>query len=101
MKGELLNCLITFSIIRPIPRGRLGLKTGPGNFRQPLYRPNLNSNVLAQPWQNPNNHTKITPFITSTLPVSRNRLSPKVAYPRGYSISIHIYPPPRKIPTDG
>jgi len=35
------------------------------------------------------------------VPVSRNRLSPKLAYPRGYSISIPIYPPPRKITTDG
>jgi len=33
--------------------------------------------------------------------VSRNRVSPELAYPRGNSISISIYPPPRKITTDG
>src|SRR6218665_14931 len=36
-------------------RAGLGLKTGPGNFRQPLYRPNLTSTLPAQPWQNPKN----------------------------------------------
>src|SRR6218665_1777087 len=44
-------------------RGGLGLKTGPGNFRPPLYRPHLTSTLPAQPWQNPKNslfHTKIT-----------------------------------------
>src|SRR6218665_1331023 len=35
-------------------------------------------------------------------PVSRNRLSPRTSvYPRGYSISISIYLPPRIITTDG
>jgi len=36
-----------------------------------------------------------------SLCLSRNRLSPELAYPRRYStISILIYPPPRKITTD-
>ena len=34
-------------------RGGLGLKTGPGNFRPPLYRPYLTSTLPAQPWKNP------------------------------------------------
>src|SRR6218665_243393 len=47
-------------------RGGLGLKTGPGNFRQPLYWPNLTCTLPAQPWPNPNNrlfYTQKSPFL--------------------------------------
>jgi len=56
-------------------RGGLELKTGPGNFwrplysgpiKLPLYRPNLGKSKKS-----PILHTKITLFITSTLPTHR------------------------------
>ena len=40
-------------------------------------------------------------YFAACRPVSRNRVSPELAYLMGYSISIPIYPPPRKITTDG
>jgi len=43
-----LTNIISFIVY--LTRGGLGLKTGPGNFRQPLYRSNLTSTLPAQPW---------------------------------------------------
>jgi len=42
-----------------------------------------------------------SPFSPMADPVSRNRLSPRISVSGGYSISIPVYPPPRKITTDG
>ena len=47
------------------PRGGHGLKNRPGNFQRPLYRPNVNSTLPAQPWQHPKNRvfsTQKSPF---------------------------------------
>ena len=56
----------------PSARGGLGLKTGPGNFHLPLYRPYLHCNfhsngpTQAKSKKSPVFHTKITPLSLQT-----------------------------------
>ena len=46
-------------------------------------------------------YSKICELNVVSRSLSRRRASLELAYPRGYSISIPIYPSPRKITTDG